>query len=533
MLYFEYIVIYFIIYLIINIVIEVFMSAISSGSSAFTASGGVTSLASAAPRSPLNWRDRPAALQSRIDSAFASMSKDTSSHWSLYNGSEGSSGYGLCEVNEYSLMESIVRKAPEDQTDFYALDIGCANFQWGIRLAEHFDGITDLPRAIKLHIINVRGEPHLGDRVIETSRCKLYKLGAFKVEELFDQFKANGLDLENKVDLVVSRYTFRHLADPVGTFTQVYDHLRPGSGILSMDGFFFLEEGDAKSSYSEDYDAKMIRLFSDTKARFISRDHTVGGSLSHLMLQRSDASKCELPMKYEGVCFDAPVGSNESSCMTVFSREPQETDHYEGICFSPLEGVKPGMKIEDFIRGDKGLYERLKRDHIIKSGGIAPLYASELPSSLPAVHSAVIAGDKVAFYAALDAGHDIDESDLSGCTALHLAVENNQYELFEILLGARADAALPNGAGETILQIAARCDTDGRFIRKLLSLGLDVNYGRVKFGGSPLDKAERSGNIVAMGILLDAGARVSTWCKEAVLANAKFASLHSHPALKE
>lgn len=234
------------------------MSAVSSGYSASVASDRGSSLRSATHIPPLNWRDRPEDLKMRIDSAFASVARDTSSGWGLYNGQDG---YNLCGANEYKLMESIVRRAPAEQTDFYALDIGCGNFQWGTGLAKHFDKLTDLPRPIKVHIINIRGERHLGERVTLTSRCRLYKLGAFKIEELFDQFKAKGLDLENKVDLAVSHFTFRHLADPVGTFTQTYDLLRPGNGILSMDGFFILDKTDPENVTTLNYNERMIRLF--------------------------------------------------------------------------------------------------------------------------------------------------------------------------------------------------------------------------------------------------------------------------------
>lgn len=163
------------------------------------------------------------------------------------------------------------------------------------------------------------------------------------------------------------------------------------------------------------------------------------------MLQRPNSSKCELPIKYEGFRDIGSRWQNGSECITVFAREPQESDHKERLSYDYFERIKPDMDSDDFIEGDKGLYERLKRDNIINSGGIVPFYTSELPASAPALHSAVIAGDKAALNAALDAGHDIDESDLAGCTALHLAVENNQFEHFELLLERGAAASLPNG----------------------------------------------------------------------------------------
>lgn len=84
----------------------------------------------------LDWHDRPSDLKILIDSAFASICKNTSSQWGLYN---GTARYNLCGINDYKLMENIIRKSPASQNDFYALDIGCGNFQWGEGLASFVD----------------------------------------------------------------------------------------------------------------------------------------------------------------------------------------------------------------------------------------------------------------------------------------------------------------------------------------------------------------------------------------------------------
>jgi len=345
------------------------MCSISSRLSDFPAA-----VASVSDTKSLDSRDRPEGLKMRIASAFAYIAENTSSKWGLYNGS--SRGYALFRADEYGLMESIVRKAPPEQTDFYALDIGCGNFQWGTGLAKHFDELTDLPRPFTLHILNVRGEKYLEEPVSETSRCKLYKLGAFKIEELFEQFKSKGLDLENKVDLIVSRWAFRHLADPVGTFSQAYDLLRPGSGILSIDGFFSLDSGDVEDIKLLDYNERMVRLFLDTKARFLFRPYEYRHSLGHFMLQRPDASKCELPMKYAGlhdVDYKWDIGSR---CITVFSRVPQAFDHKERLDLSRYLDEHPG---ESVIQGDQSFYESLKQNGIIDAALIVPFYTSDLP----------------------------------------------------------------------------------------------------------------------------------------------------------
>ena len=102
--------------------------------------------------------------------------------------------------------------------DFYALDIGAGNYQWGRKLAQYLNAKTNLPKDVTRHIIGIRGETNLDEAVTKVGQCTLYEFGQFQVETLSDEFTKQGLQLANKVDLVVSSRCFRHLVDPVGTF---------------------------------------------------------------------------------------------------------------------------------------------------------------------------------------------------------------------------------------------------------------------------------------------------------------------------
>jgi hypothetical protein len=46
--------------------------------------------------------------------------------------------------------------------------------------------------------------------------------------------------LENNVDLIVSRFSLRHMIDPIGTMLQAYDLLKPNTGLILTDDFSFL-----------------------------------------------------------------------------------------------------------------------------------------------------------------------------------------------------------------------------------------------------------------------------------------------------
>ena len=43
--------------------------------------------------------------------------------------------------------------------------------------------------------------------------------------------------LENNVDLIVSRFSLRHMIDPIGTMLQAYDLLKPNTCLILTDDF--------------------------------------------------------------------------------------------------------------------------------------------------------------------------------------------------------------------------------------------------------------------------------------------------------
>jgi hypothetical protein len=302
---------------------------------------------SESPHLYLDWTQRPENIELKVSEAFKNV-KDEEFPW----GYNGSSKYEMGYLKEHALLKTIISQAPAGQKDFYILDIGAGDFQWGQSLAKFIEEQTDLPKDIKVHIISVRGEKYLGDRIIETDRCKIYNLGAFKVEELFAEFKKEGLDLENKIDLCVSRWTFRHLVDPVGTFLQVYRLLR---GYFLFDGFCFVygEEGARKSYTNGNH--QMTQLLSDTGTPFLTTSFNTGRSLNHFILQKPNLNPCQLPMSYKDVVeVDKGTYIIGSGCMTAFKREPQETDSAE-LCLPRYD--------TDYV-GDKKLYDWLKTNEL-------------------------------------------------------------------------------------------------------------------------------------------------------------------------
>jgi len=458
---------------------------------------------------------RPESLQARVDASFKNIVGCSTSSWGLYN---GNSNYNLCGVKEYEAMKKLILKDYPSRKEFYALDIGAGNFQFNKGLAEYLNKQDDLPNDITIHIIGVRGESNDEYKgAVTTGRCKMYNLGAFKTEEIFEQFKDLGFDLKNKLDLVVSHFCFRHFADPVGTFVQTYNLLRPNSGLILLDGFNFLYESDHPTRV--DFNKQMTQLFLDTGAPFLIRPHSFGGSLNHFILQRPSGAPCQLSMSYVGSKYseDPQIGSHT---VTEFKRIPQPSDKQK--LHLPKETEFHQM------RGDKKLHDWLKENRLLSDDAStwAPLQEKDERLKNPRLHEAIIKKDQGVIASCLENCSDINESDSEGDTALHLALRQQNFELAEQLLSKGADVGLFNAKGLSPIHEAAISDQKGTFLEKLIKAGADLNIHANRHSVQPIDAAIQSKNLKAIELLLKAKVKVSFEAYTQLQKN-EFSSIHS------
>ncbi|MES2345474.1 MAG: ankyrin repeat domain-containing protein [Chlamydiota bacterium] len=464
----------------------------------------------------LDWTKRPEIIKEKISTAFNRLAKNTSSRWGVYNGCEV---YCVCDIDEHTLMKTIIQQAPANQKNFYVLDIGAGNFAWGNSLAEFIENQADFPQDSKVHIIGVRGESYFQDKIIETDRCIIYPLGAFKVEELFEEFKKRGLDLENKIDLAVSHFCFRHLVDPVGTFAQTYNLLRPETGFLCIDGFFFTHEEDNMDSDEFSPNHRMTQLFLDTKASFLTRDFKCVRSLNQFVLQRPDTTPCQLPMEYVGVEVEDNIQKHQirSNCITRFKREPQELDKEE-ISLPSNDSVLA-------MSGTKKLYDYMKQNKLFVNGNSRwePIHDKDRHQKWPPLHTAVLQKNIDKVIELLDAGCDLNEYDSDGSTALHLAIRKNSAELFQLLLEKGAHLELKNVYGYTPLHQAVLFDDDGRFINALINAGANINGDSLY--NNPLQTAINKKNLKTIELLIKSGAEISKRARKMLEAKSAFSSL--------
>ena len=237
----------------------------------------------------LDWTQRPDSMKMDVGTSFEKLRGSHASGWGRFNGSER---YGVCGVDELALLKKMILERYPSQKEFYVLDVGAGNFQWSQSVADFIEKQTDLPKDIKVHIIGIRGESYFGRSIVETNRCKMYHLGAFKVEEVFSQFKEQGLDLENKLDIVISRWCIRHVNDGVGLIQQLFNLTRPKYGYLLFDGFFFLR--NQETMRESNANGRLVQLLLDMKVPFLMQPYSDTNSLNRFILKRPDSTPCQI-----------------------------------------------------------------------------------------------------------------------------------------------------------------------------------------------------------------------------------------------
>ncbi len=451
------------------------------------------------PSTSLSYKDRPESLKIRIDLAFNKIAQNTSSQWGFYN---GGAHYDICEVDGHKLIDKLIEQAPESKKVFRLLEIGAGNFQWSASLANYVGNKSSFPKDVTVEIYSVRGEKYLEDSVIKTDRCVQRYFGAFKVENLIDEFKKNGFELENSFDLIVTRWCMRHLADPVGTFQQAIQLLSL-NGLFMGDGWFILDKESNMLAKYADHNRPITQLFLDTKLPFVTRFYDGGRSLNHFVLQRSNDAPCALPMRYVGESFVGDGWQVGSSNVTQFEREPQKEDS---------EGFEtPESQSSNYVYGDKKLHEWLRQNALFCSPNTVwrPLRKKNEGLGMPQLHTEIKNCSLAEFSEIIeDCRYDINESDLNGQTPLHIAVQIGAFDKFNLLLNKQAKITLADSDGRTPLHLAAIHDKDGKFIHALIKQGanIDQDFGYKK---TPLSCALKHKNVKAAEVLIKAGAMIS------------------------
>jgi SAM-dependent methyltransferase len=260
----------------------------------------------------LNPEKRPESLQQSIDKTFKSLSSSRIS-FKYY----GAADYDL-PLDGKLLVKSLIKAVPE-QKIFNIIDLGAGDGSWGNSLARFINENKEIPDDITVNIYNVNAER--GFEVPQKiGKCNLFFYYQFKLENFNEAIDNAKIDIKQKIDLAVSSFTFLHLHDPAGTFQQVFNALRPGTGIIMTDGFPVLFKGSESVQFLH---INWFKFLYAIRAQAPALMTMFGErKLPAILVKRIDEKELSIPADYVGTQYlQVAHALRKSSAVLQFSKQ--------------------------------------------------------------------------------------------------------------------------------------------------------------------------------------------------------------------
>ncbi len=239
--------------------------------------------------------EHPVEVQTAIDHAFATIKNKQKDDWTFY---KGSSHYGLLDLGDGRLIRHIAHTNTH-KSDIYFMDVGCGDGSWGNNAVKVLEEEATKNPHIQYHVLSITGGKECVESKESYNNIHLYQLTQFKIENIDEELLKRGFDLKNKVDLIVSHWTLRHLVNPFGTLKRMYSLLTPTYGKLLSNGFLFALEDtpDIKAfPVGEHYNALSSQ---NTVALF--NNHDSGRDAHHfLLMKNNNTNELNIPFTYSG-----------------------------------------------------------------------------------------------------------------------------------------------------------------------------------------------------------------------------------------
>ena len=320
----------------------------------------------------LRVEDRPLEIKNAIQSLFSSLSKLPRSIWTLLNGEEK---YNMSNLDEHKLIRKMEENNP-DQNSFNIIDIGAGDYSWIESLAKFFNDKSEAFTNKSFNVFGLNGEG--SPEIIVIGNVKLHYYGGFRSEDLSSEFNAKGHMLENNVDLIVSRFSLRHMIDPIGTMLQAYDLLKPNTGLILTDDFSIKYTNlDGSLLYENkpgkfEGHLKQFHIYSHLDANVLMCPSTAGArSFYHFNIQKLTPDIAKVPITYSGLVFHKGR-RNVCEYKTEFSSLIQTK---EMEVFSPCTGAY----LSAGCLGDKELYDWFENNDLFSSDRYT--YCGDITSS--------------------------------------------------------------------------------------------------------------------------------------------------------
>lgn len=139
-------------------------------------------------------------------------------------------------------------------------------------------------------------------------------------------------NLHGKIDWIVSSLCFIHLADPLGTFVRGFNMLRPGSGIIEIDGFYLITQNTIQDKRNDHLLRKdFIDIIRSAQQPYLMKAGS-HGKVSILM-QRKDDQLLRLPVQYKGSVY-AKYAHTKGDSLTLYEIDPLKNEEWKSVEYS-------------------------------------------------------------------------------------------------------------------------------------------------------------------------------------------------------
>ncbi|MES2607779.1 MAG: methyltransferase domain-containing protein [Pseudomonadota bacterium] len=158
-------------------------------------------------------------------------------------------------------------------------------------------------KGANVNIVSVRAEINLGEIFIQSGRFNRYEFGSFNVENIITEFsdaKFSSFNLnEKKMNMIVSRYCFQHLVDPLGTFVQVHSLLKNDGWLFFTNFFFGVDVSLTEDSLSINFSKRLdhtLEMLDYTDDPFLMAPYA--NMRKHEIILKKRDMPCQLPFSY-------------------------------------------------------------------------------------------------------------------------------------------------------------------------------------------------------------------------------------------
>ncbi len=297
----------------------------------------------------LDLEDRHPEVQEKVDEVFDSLSTSwkPEGDWH-YNGNDL---YAICGIDDDKFVLHLCRRG---QKIIRIMDIGGGHaHKWMYTMMRLINDQPDLPADLKVHLYSLRGEGGPEQWGVENGRCILHEYNRCKIENLSQALAERGI--HEPFDLVVSKWTLRHLVEPLRTFKRVVDEWLKLGGFFASDSFFVKVNKDRGiDNICLHSMVQQVGFLQDTKSAFLVNPCYVSRGTDHFILQKTQEGPCQLPFRYDGM--EDLKGDVYSKCVTCYTGPHRELSEEDVRKMYKARGLTGSQRLFDFFQEGKFFY---------------------------------------------------------------------------------------------------------------------------------------------------------------------------------